>query len=409
MKTFWSGRSHAAKLDLYMRITLYVLPVLFALGIIGSLAGTVDDERAVPLAQGLGALVLAQTAATTVCLRHGLTHYLKGAPVPRQWVTLVLVLCAASLGLLFALLRMDGVGGSDFGMMLPYVLGYASWATYLFGSVRRLLACTALAGLLVAGAGWLAKGGEYAAGGAASVLFVAGFTLLTVRTTGWFLTVIWELDRSRDIEARLAVAEERLRFGRDMHDVLGRNLAVIALKSELAVQLAQRGRPEAADQMAEVQRIAQDSQREVREVVRGYRDADLAGELAGAQGVLKAAGIDSRVSRDGVEGDPDGGKGFALPEPVQSALGWVVREAATNVLRHGNAKWCAIRLTAADGRAVLAVENDGAPDAPTAPPGSGLAGLRERLAALDGSLEAARTEDGRWLLTASVPLVLEKQ
>lgn len=403
MKSFWGDRSHAAKLDLYMRVMIYALPWFFAFGIIAALAGNVrDDDGASALAQGIGALTLAQTAVAMVCLRHGLAHYLKDAPVPHRWVALALALTAASTGLL---LTLQGTGGftsdSAYPATLIYVLTYATWATYLFGSVRRLLACTALGAAALTGATWLVGGGEYAAGSAVIALFVCGLTLLTVRSTGWFMAVIWELDRSRDVEARLAVAEERLRFGRDMHDVLGRNLAVIALKSELAVQLAQRGRPEAADQMVEVQRIARDSQREVREVVRGYREADLAGELAGAQGVLEAAGIDSRVSR--TEGAVP-----ALPEPVQSALGWVVREAATNVLRHGNAKWCAIRLTATDDRAMLAVENDGAPETPAAPPGSGLAGLRERLAALDGSLEASRTEDGRWLLTASVPLVLEK-
>jgi energy-coupling factor transporter ATP-binding protein EcfA2 len=95
------------------------------------------------------------------------------------------------------------------------------------------------------------------------------FSLLACRCGAWTLSVLWEAERAREVEARLAVAEERLRFGRDLHDVMGRNLAVIALKSELAVQLARRGRPEAVDQMIEVQRIAQESQREVRDVVRG--------------------------------------------------------------------------------------------------------------------------------------------
>lgn len=96
----------------------------------------------------------------------------------------------------------------------------------------------------------------------------------------WLLNAVYELDEARETRARLAVAEERLRFGRDLHDVMGRNLAVVALKSELAVQLARRGRPEALEQMVEVQRIARETQREVREVVRGYREADLRTELA---------------------------------------------------------------------------------------------------------------------------------
>ncbi|MFI6943856.1 sensor histidine kinase [Streptomyces sp. NPDC050418] len=231
--------------------------------------------------------------------------------------------------------------------------------------------------------------------------------LASVRCSAWSLGVMWQAEQGREAQARLAVAEERLRFGRDLHDVMGRNLAVIALKSELAVQLAHRGRPEAVDQMIEVQRIAQESQREIQEVVRGYREASLGSELAGAQAVLSAAGIDCTVSgADAAE---------TLPTPAHAALGWVVREAATNVLRHGDASRCAITLAVADGRAVLTVENDGAgaesaggtgdasPGGP-GPGGSGLAGLRERLAVLGGRLTAGPAGDGMFRLVAQVPL-----
>uniref|UniRef100_UPI0004C5BEA4 sensor histidine kinase n=1 Tax=Streptomyces sp. NRRL S-146 TaxID=1463884 RepID=UPI0004C5BEA4 len=214
----------------------------------------------------------------------------------------------------------------------------------------------------------------------ALIVLIGGmFIAFTAVFSVWLLNSVFELDEARETRARLAVAEERLRFGRDLHDVMGRNLAVIALKSELAVQLARRGRPEAVTQMVEVQRLAHESQREVREVVRGYREADLGSELAGAQGVLAAAGIDCTV---------DGATAAVLPAAVQSALGWVVREAATNVLRHGDARRCAVRLQVLEGRVVLSVENDGVSEAGTGsgsgPSGSGLAGLRERLGGVGG-------------------------
>ncbi len=226
------------------------------------------------------------------------------------------------------------------------------------------------------------------------VLLAAGFFTLTYVLSLWLLNVVHELDEARETRTRLAVAEERLRFGRDLHDVMGRNLAVIALKSELAVQLAQRERPEAVAQMVEVQRLAHETQREVREVVRGYREADLSGELAGAKGVLTAAGIDCTVT----------GPAVALPAQTQSALGWVVREAATNVLRHGDPRWCAVEVRVREGHVVLTVENDGAPDGAGGPGrGSGLIGLRERLAEIGGTLRAGPAGDGRFLLTAEVP------
>ncbi|MFG2808622.1 sensor histidine kinase [Streptomyces massasporeus] len=234
----------------------------------------------------------------------------------------------------------------------------------------------------------------------ALIVLIGGmFIAFTAVFSVWLLNSVFELDEARETRARLAVAEERLRFGRDLHDVMGRNLAVIALKSELAVQLAQRGRPEAVTQMVEVQRLAHESQREVREVVRGYREADLGSELSGAQGVLAAAGIDCTV---------DGATAAVLPAAVQSALGWVVREAATNVLRHGDARRCAVRLQVLKGRVVLSVENDGVSEAGTesgsGPSGSGLAGLRERLAEIEGTLEAGPAGQGLFRLTAEIPL-----
>lgn len=243
--------------------------------------------------------------------------------------------------------------------------------------------------------------------------FTSGFSV-------WLVKAVWDLDNARELQSRLAVAEERLRFGRDLHDVMGRNLAVIALKSELAVELAQRGGTEqAAEQMSEVQRIARESQREVRAVVRGYREVDLHTELDGARGVLRAAGIGFRL--EGADtadtaGTRDGaGGGTGLAAEVQSALGWVVREAATNVLRHGDARQCTVRLTVREGcEAVLIVENDGLPEqrdcaaagaeGPPKPAGAGLAGLRERLATLGGTLEAGPVDGTHFRLTARVPL-----
>ncbi|MGW5214450.1 sensor histidine kinase [Streptomyces sp. NPDC004051] len=235
------------------------------------------------------------------------------------------------------------------------------------------------------------------------MLVSSGVMAFTSVISVWLLNTVYELDEARETRTRLAVAEERLRFGRDLHDVMGRNLAVIALKSELAVQLAQRERPEAVAQMVEVQRLAHEAQREVREVVRGYREADLGSELAGAKSVLEAAGIDCTVT-----GSPTG-----LPAQVQSALGWVVREAVTNVLRHGDAQRCAVGIRALKGqtslkgqtvRTVLTVENDGVPENGGPGRGAGLVGLRERLAEIGGTLRAGPTGDGRFLLTAEVPL-----
>ncbi|GHB24458.1 sensor histidine kinase [Streptomyces chryseus] len=404
MRGFWRKRSQAAKLDLYMRALLYILPWPLSLGVVLPLMGglTGPDPGAAALVRGVLALSVAQCAVAMHTIHHGLAHYVDGAPAPWRSATVALALMVASVGLIAALQATGGIDrqGTVMAQMLLNTLLTAAMSTFMLSTLRRLVLGTLVVAVLVAGA--LAATGGHSGLPVAGVIIVlcAGlFGLVTTRSSAWFVAVIWELDQARDVAARLAVAEERLRFGRDMHDVMGRNLAVIALKSELAVQLARRGRPEAADQMAEVQRIAQESQREVRELVRGYRAADLPAELEGARGVLSAAGIECLMDR---------GPGDELPAGVQSALGWVVREATTNVLRHGDARRCTVRLRADGGRAVLVVENDGAGEvSATGSPGSGLAGLRERLGAVGGTLRAGPAGDGRFRLTAEVPLARE--
>nr|WP_275585960.1 histidine kinase [Geodermatophilus sabuli] len=202
------------------------------------------------------------------------------------------------------------------------------------------------------------------------------------------------MDRTRGVQLQLAVAEERLRFARDLHDVMGRNLSAIAVKSQLAAELVRRGREGAVEELADISRVAEESLREVRDVVRGYRRSDLPGELAGARSVLRAAGVGCTV-----EGEDDGA---ALPEPVQTALGWVVREAVTNVLRHSRATACTVALRTDGGEAELRVSNDGVAGTPV-DWGNGLTGLAERLAATGGRLTADAVED-RFVLTATVPV-----
>ncbi|MER6415625.1 sensor histidine kinase [Streptomyces humidus] len=303
----------------------------------------------------------------------------------------------------------DAAAGAVFGVVLAFGAGFTA-----VGVRRRRRVLAVVAGFAL-GAGLVAfpfgLPGTAALATMAAVFLGGGFLAFASVFSVWLLDAVFRLDEARDTRARLAVAEERLRFGRDLHDVMGRNLAVIALKSELAVQLARRGRPDAVEQMVEVQRIARESQREVRDVVRGYREADLGVELEGAQGVLTAAGIACEVS-----GEPGG-----LPAEVQSALGWVVRETTTNVLRHGDAGRCSVMVRRTAEGVVLTVENDGArpPGAGGGPGiegtgggsglggaggGSGLAGLRERLRGVDGTLEAGPAGTGTFRVVARVPL-----
>jgi signal transduction histidine kinase len=228
-------------------------------------------------------------------------------------------------------------------------------------------------------------------------MVVIGFAV-SFRFSVWVLDLVREMERTRGVQSQLAVAEERLRFSRDLHDVMGRNLSAIAVKSQLAGELVRRGRPEAADEVADVRRLAEDSLREVREVVRGHRSTALTGELAGARSVLRAAGVACTVYNEDA--------GAMLPPEAQTAFGWVTREAVTNVLRHSRATSCTITLRTSGGKAELQVENDGVLEevitADDGHPGSGLTGLGERLAGAGGSLDTRR-DGSSFVLTASLP------
>ncbi|MGW1595097.1 sensor histidine kinase [Streptomyces sp. NPDC002343] len=395
----WRERGKADRVELYTVFTWYVTTWFFVLSwlVLPLAAELVHRRPAAFLGVPLMLVAALQCAAATRLTRPALDHYLGRARLPAGAHRVPAVLLGLAVALIVALAAVGGAGRGTArlalgAVLLPFALLYG-----LTVPVRVFLRGAAVLSVpLVAALGLADRSAAGLLGTALVTAFMVLFAQLACRCGAWTLSVLWEAERAREVEARLAVAEERLRFGRDLHDVLGRNLSVISLKSELAVQLARRGRPEAVEQMIKVQRIAQETQREVRAVVRGYREADLGAELAGAQGVLAAAGIDCEVRAE------TGG----LPAEVQSALGWVVREAATNVLRHGDAGRCEVGLTVREGRAVLTVENDGAVAAGGSGGGSGLAGLRERLAAVGGTLEAGHVGSGRdrFRLVADVPL-----
>ncbi|MFD0269687.1 sensor histidine kinase [Streptomyces sp. NPDC127106] len=396
---WWKNRSTAAKVELYTRWSLHSFVVIevFSFGLAPLAAAAPRRDVSAPAALTALLVVLAHAVTTAFLSSRALDWLVGRRPRP---VRLVVATTAATAAASIALLVALKTGHLPEEMAPAMVVGmvcFTCGSLVLCTNRVRQMWSVAPAWALGTGTAALAVGlpVRNAVGCTILVLLSSLFMCLACGFSGWLLRMVYELDRARELQAQLAVAEERLRFGRDLHDVMGRNLAVIALKSELAVQLARRERPEAVTQMIEVQRIARESQREVRDVVRGYREADLAVELEGARGVLAAAGMDCRV-----EAEP----GRKLRPEVQSALGWVVREATTNVLRHGDARRCVIRLTVPeDGELTLVVENDGAPEVPAGPPGSGIAGLRERLAALDGTLEAGPVGDGRFRLRARIP------
>jgi two-component system, NarL family, sensor histidine kinase DesK len=208
-----------------------------------------------------------------------------------------------------------------------------------------------------------------------------------------------EVHAARAELARLAVIEERLRLARDLHDLLGHTLSLIVLKSELAGRLIETKPAQAAHEIQEVEQVARQSLREVREAVAGYRQPQLASELDGARQLLEAAGIDCQIEHAAP----------ALPPATDAVLAWAVREGVTNVIRHSRARTCRIRVTcAADSvRAEVINDDHGGRQQPDTrhEVGSGLAGLTERVRACGGQVEAGPLQSaGGFGLLVELPI-----
>ncbi len=281
-------------------------------------------------------------------------------------------------------------------------VGADQWATWawlggsIVGSapllVRRWTAALATAATLAVAVGvaWWTGGSvvEY-------VLITVSIGLTVAAMSGlpaWLWDLLAQAQAGRAAQARLATTQERLRFARDVHDLLGHNLSVIALKAELAARLAPVDPERAAGEAAEVQRLAASALTEMREAVHGYRAVDLAEQLTAVAQVLRSSGVHCTVTQ------PTG----ELSSEVATQLAPVLREASTNVLRHSKAGWCTIEITRHGSEVRMIVANDGADGAGPDRYSFGLRGLADRLADAGGTLHT-RNENGVFTLEATVP------
>ncbi|WP_190394886.1 histidine kinase [Nocardiopsis deserti] len=339
-----------------------------------------------PVAWTAVTVYVAQALAATVVAARSLGG--RTPSLPRHvWISVgIAALTFAELGALAVLTaETSSTGFTPYAMValavLPTAVVWASapWTVVVALAVASALASAAYPDPLPALA---AAAGSWA------------FGVLTVRLFGWSVDVARRVEAARQLESRLAIAEERLRFARDLHDTLGRTMTVIALKSELGTRLSDDPRVRA--ELEEVQHLARESQKEIRAVVRDYRDTSLVAELNGARSVLSAAGVVCRIRDE---------KPIELETAEQSLFGWVVREGVTNVIRHSRASYCTITLGVEDGEATMHIVNNGAhAERPTGEgTGAGLDGLAQRLAVRGGTLKAYRASDRTYHLIARVP------
>ncbi|GAB1645413.1 sensor histidine kinase [Krasilnikovia sp. MM14-A1259] len=228
-------------------------------------------------------------------------------------------------------------------------------------------------------------------------VYVTQLTGLMVYSVSSLALLVGVMFAARGELARMAVARERLRVARDLHDLLGFNVSAIVLKSELAYRLLPGAADKARQQILDTSEVARRALADVQVVAGGHRPLSLAAELATARSILTAAEIEVSA-----EPPPEG-----LPERVDTVLAIVLREAATNVLRHCKARWCHVEAVVDGTQVRLRVDNDGltgtAGGQTGAGGGSGLANLSGRLAGVGGRL-TTRAEGECFRLMACAPL-----
>jgi two-component system sensor histidine kinase DesK len=256
---------------------------------------------------------------------------------------------------------------------------------------RRLLVAIPVVAAASMWAAWVVEPHE------ASRMWAQGFVVLLAGAASSafaaLLDTVSELRRTRQELARVAVAEERERFARDLHDLLGHTLSVMVVKAQAIRRLAATDPDVVVEHATDIEQVGRRALGDVRQAVDAMRAPTLADELDEVRRALDAAGIQTTVD-------------WSVDQPTGKAdevLAWVLREGATNVMRHSGASACRIRLVERDGRLELTIADDGVgrPTAPTVRLG-GLAGLRDRLAAAGGELVVDRPGEG-FRLVATVP------
>jgi two-component system sensor histidine kinase DesK len=290
-------------------------------------------------------------------------------PMPRRVAMLLAQALVTYLPLLVLSDEWGGMAGWLAGSILLLIPGWIAWVLFsavivstLAGSLIQDLPPDSVAYLTVAS---LDTG-----------LVVFGLSRLAL--------IISYLKATQTELAQLAIIRERMRFARDLHDLLGYSLSAITLKGELTRRLVTSNPERARDELAELVDVARQALADVRLVARGYRNMSLSNEADAVVSLLSTAGIRTQV-------DIDCGP---LDERVDTALATVLREAVTNMLRHSAAQNCTVQAGVARGVVTLRVTNDGVPSsAASRYEGGGLENLASRLEAVGGKLSASQHDD----------------
>ena len=262
---------------------------------------------------------------------------------------------------------------------LPFAFAIA-WRTPVWLPAIAAVASASAA----SGAGVLLENDSFPARDGFTMLVLTGAA--TVAFTGTFVS--WQLhlqlDRYNADQRELALARERLRFATDLHDIQGHSLLAIKLKTELARRSLDHNPDVTERELRNIEDLAVEAGDRTRDLAHGYRALPLTTELVNVEQLLGSAGIIVDIRMEG-----------APPQDEEHLFAELMREAASNILRHAAATEASIRI----GDNCMTVSNNvpGVPEDAEVPPvqktGNGLAGLQQRFAESGGSF-AWREKDG---------------
>ncbi|WP_285753763.1 histidine kinase [Lentzea sp. NBRC 105346] len=275
----------------------------------------------------------------------------------------------------------------------PMLFGHTWVAVTGFLAGNTLLVLPKVAGWIAFAAVALAAALGHGATEAALIFVTTVLAGFVVHGLPWLAALAVKIEQACSDVARDAVAEERVRVSRDLHDLLGYGLSAIKLKSELTHRLLPDNPELARETLREIVDITRHTLVDVRSVALGYRLMSVQESFSSAQAVLASANVAVRMDLD--HGD--------IPEPVATVLSTVLRESVTNVLRHSKAEQCDISLRQSGNVVVLDIVNDGAGQEEGRSSGSGVRNMTERVQEI-GGLFSSRLDGDRFHLHASIPV-----
>ncbi len=246
--------------------------------------------------------------------------------------------------------------------------------------------------VVMAGSAWVLWTYKDTVSGALFDITSTVYYALVVYLLTWLARLITELHQARTELAKRAVAEQRLAFANDLHDLLGLGLSAIALKGELVLRLLRKSLGQARGELAEITAVAQRTLSDVRSVARGYRELSLDKEARSAVSLLSASNVEVRVDLEQVE----------LPVKLRTLLAKILREGVTNVLRRTGVEHCEIAVRRGEGRVTLEIVHDGMPHEDIDDAAESLRSITEEVTALGGDLRAGEEPSGRWRLRAEL-------